>query len=90
MELAIDINHVTKRYRQRSLFKSFKTHLALDDVSLHVPRGEVFGFLGPNGAGKTTLIKILVGILAADNGDCKILGVDSRSREAKLKLGYLP
>lgn len=86
MHPAIEIKNVTKTYRSGAL----KSTLALDDVSLSVPKGEVFGFLGPNGAGKTSLIKILVGIMTADVGICCIMGSESSSREAKLKLGYLP
>src|SRR5437016_5853228 len=55
---AIKIENVSKRYRSPGLGKH--SRLALDGVSLTVPRGEIFGFLGPNGAGKTSLIKILV------------------------------
>ena len=51
--------HVTKRYA---------SHTALDDVSLAIPRGSVYGLLGPNGAGKTTLIRIINRITAPDSG----------------------
>lgn len=50
--------------------KSYSSHLALDDVSLSVPEGEVYGLLGPNGAGKTTLIRIINHITAPDSGRC--------------------
>lgn len=80
------INNVCKRFRTGRL----KTVTALDKVTFNVASGEVFGFLGPNGAGKTTLIKILVGIIKADTGECRIMGADSHAREAKLRLGYLP
>jgi ABC-2 type transport system ATP-binding protein len=83
---AIQIEDVTKRYRTGKL----KSVLALDRVSLTVAQGEVFGFLGPNGAGKTSLIKVLVGIMGADSGTCRILGQDTRTRASKLNLGYLP
>ena len=86
-EPAIQIENVTKRYRVGS---GLKSKLALENVSLSVARGEVFGFLGPNGAGKTSLIKILVGIMNADAGICRIMGTESSTRDAKLKLGYLP
>ena len=51
--------HVTKRYA---------AHTALDDVSVSIPRGSVYGLLGPNGAGKTTLIRIINRITAPDSG----------------------
>lgn len=86
-DAVIQIENVTKRYRVGS---GLKSKLALDNVSLSVSRGEVFGFLGPNGAGKTSLIKILVGIMSADAGACRIMGSDSSTRNAKLKIGYLP
>ena len=49
---------------------------AVDNISLHVQRGEVFGFIGPNGAGKTTTIKMITGILTPDEGTVKINGID--------------
>ena len=52
-------SHIVKRYAN---------HVALDDVSIQVPRGKVFGLLGPNGAGKTTLIRIINRITAPDSG----------------------
>lgn len=58
--------------RLTDLRKSFGSITAVDGVSLHVPRGEVFGLLGPNGAGKSTTISIAVGLLAADSGTIDI------------------
>ncbi|MCF7808632.1 MAG: ABC transporter ATP-binding protein [Candidatus Marinimicrobia bacterium] len=59
--------------------KRFKTIQALDDVSLHVPVGSIFGFLGPNGAGKSTLIRVIAGLISADSGEFDIFGLSSRS-----------
>ncbi len=59
------------------LSKRFKTIQALDNVSLTVPRGSIFGFLGPNGAGKSTLIRVVAGLIASDAGHFEILGRSS-------------
>lgn len=61
------------------LSKRFKTIQALDNVSLTVPRGSIFGFLGPNGAGKSTLIRVVAGLIKSDSGTFDILGQSSRS-----------
>lgn len=49
---------------------------AVDNISFHLDRGEVFGFLGPNGAGKTTTIKLLCGMLAPSSGSCRVFDID--------------
>lgn len=59
--------------------KRFKTIQALDDVSLHVPVGSIFGFLGPNGAGKSTLIRVIAGLIKADSGEFEIFNTSSKS-----------
>jgi ABC-2 type transport system ATP-binding protein len=58
------------------LFKSFGSVTAVDDVSIQVMEGEIFGFLGPNGAGKTTTIRLLTGVLSPDSGSVRIGRVD--------------
>ncbi len=65
---------------------------AVDNISLTINDGEIFGFLGPNGAGKTTTIKMIAGILNADSGDIKINGFDIRDNaiEAKRQFGFVP
>lgn len=65
---------------------------AVNDLSLTIPEGEIFGFLGPNGAGKTTTIKMITGILNSDSGSIKINGVDIKGNgiEAKKQFGYVP
>ena len=74
------------------LSKSFGPVAAVNDVSIRVPEGGIFGFLGPNGAGKTTTIRLLTGVLAPDIGSVRIGGVDIHqdSLAAKLKMGVIP
>ena len=64
-ELAIETHGLTKRFRSQ---------VAVDRIDLAVPRGSVFGFLGPNGSGKTTTIRMLLGLVAANAGDARVLG----------------
>jgi ABC-2 type transport system ATP-binding protein len=66
--------------------------VAVEDLSLTVPAGEVFCFLGPNGAGKTTTIKILTGLMRPTSGTARVCGVDvvAHPMEAKKKIGYIP
>jgi ABC-type multidrug transport system ATPase subunit len=60
--------------RTFGLTRRFGHQTVVDDVHLSVPRGAVYGFLGPNGSGKTTTIRMLLGLLAADDGDIEVLG----------------
>lgn len=76
----LDIQHVVKRYA---------SHTALNDVSISVPRGKVFGLLGPNGAGKTTLIRIINRITAPDSGTVLFDGHPFTAEDVRL-IGYLP
>src|SRR6202158_264668 len=62
------------------LSRSFGTVKALDDLSLEVPAGIVFGFLRPNGAGKTTTIHLLLGLLEPTQGQASVLGFDTRTQ----------
>ncbi|OLB70069.1 hypothetical protein AUI06_07270 [archaeon 13_2_20CM_2_52_21] len=75
-----------------SLTKHYGTLVALDNVSLKVASGEVFGLLGPNGAGKSTLLKTLVGILRPTSGTIRIGQIDivGSPEKAKRMIGYLP
>ena len=74
----------------RGLRKSFGETLAVDDLSLTVEAGEIFGFLGPNGAGKTTSIKMLLALVTPDEGDGEVLGEPIGSRAARARVGFLP
>jgi ABC-2 type transport system ATP-binding protein len=69
--------------------KSFGKFRAVDNLSLSVPRGAMFGLLGPNGAGKTTTIRMIMNITAPDSGDIQILG-HPMDRETQNRIGYLP
>ena len=69
--------------------KSFGRFHAVDNLTLSVPRGAMFGLLGPNGAGKTTTIRMIMNITAPDSGDIRILG-HPMDRETQNRIGYLP
>ena len=82
MNTALALDHVTKR---------FGGLVALDDVTLSVPKGVVFALLGENGAGKTTAIRILLGLAEADGGSAHVLGLDSRTQDLEIRqrVGYV-
>lgn len=73
----------------KDINKLFGNHVALSDVSIHVPALSIYGLLGPNGAGKTTLIRIITQIIAADHGETFIDGRPMRFDDIR-KIGYLP
>ena len=77
------IEHLTKKYGEKK---------AVDDLSLHIEKGEIYGFIGHNGAGKTTTIKSVVGILDFDEGEIFIDGksVKKDSLECKRVIAYIP
>ncbi len=79
---SVELVHLTKR---------FGDFLAVDDVSLTVQKGEIFGFLGPNGAGKSTTIRILCGLLTPTSGTASVAGFDvSREpEEVRARIGYM-
>ena len=81
-DLAIDVRNLTKRFGARTV---------VDDVSLTVKRGEIYGFLGPNGSGKTTCIRLMCGLLTPDSGSGTCLGYDilRESAEIKKRVGYM-
>jgi ABC-2 type transport system ATP-binding protein len=79
----IQLENLTKRYG---------SFVAVDDLTLHVPRGVLYGFLGPNGAGKTTTLRMIAGILQPTDGRVRLGGDDMRERPlaAKQRLGFSP
>jgi ABC-2 type transport system ATP-binding protein len=81
-ELAIDVEGLTKRFGDR---------VVVDDFSMKVPRGAIYGFLGPNGSGKTTTIRMICGLLTPDAGRGIVLGHDiaTESDLIKREVGYM-
>ncbi len=81
-ESVIDVHGLTKRFGAKTV---------VDDVSLRVPRGAIYGFLGPNGSGKTTTIRMVCGLLRADAGSGQVLGYDviRDSAHIKARTGYM-
>lgn len=79
----IDLQNVTKYYGPLK---------AVDDLTFHVPEGEIFGFIGPNGAGKTTTIRMLATLLTPTEGTVKIAGIDPERdpRAVRRVIGYMP
>ena len=79
----IEISHLTKKYGK---------HIAVDDLSLNIESGKIYGFLGPNGAGKSTTMNMITGYLGATSGTIKIDGEDifENPEKARMKIGYLP
>jgi ABC-2 type transport system ATP-binding protein len=80
--LAIDVKGLTKRFGRK---------IAVDHIDIAVPQGQVWGFLGPNGSGKTTTIRMLCGLLNADDGQGTCLGLDIRTQSEAIKrqVGYM-
>src|SRR5438445_11202540 len=77
---AVEIHEVTK---------TFGAFTAVDNLSLEVPRGTVYGFIGPNGSGKTTTLRMIMRILHPDRGRIRVLGEES-NEAAHDRVGYLP
>jgi ABC-2 type transport system ATP-binding protein len=82
-DTAIELTGVTRHYGKAT---------AVDDLTLHIPRGHTFGLIGPNGAGKSTTIKMLLGLLRPQAGRVRILGIDVFAEPARMKarVGYVP
>ena len=78
--------------RLENLTKHYGSFVAVDDISLEVPRGVLYGFLGPNGAGKTTTLRMIAGILRPTDGRVLLGGdnVHDNPAPAKMRLGFIP
>lgn len=79
----LEIQNLTKRYGK---------FLALDNLNLHIDKGEIFGFVGPNGAGKTTTMRIVCGLLKSTSGSVFVDGINAitNPEDIKRKVGYVP
>ena len=88
-QYAVEIDGLTKKYAPRG---KMPAKLALDNVSLAIPRGSFFGLLGPNGAGKSTMINILAGLVNKSSGHARVWGYDSEAqqRQARAAIGVVP
>ena len=92
MQTTHDTHHIAPLAIETiELSKSFGERMAVEDVSLDVPRGTAYGFLGHNGAGKTTLIRMLLGLTQATGGTARVLGlpVPDQRREALAHVGAI-
>lgn len=79
---ALEIDSVSKRYDE---------HVAVDNLSITIPRGVIYGILGPNGAGKTTTIRMAMNIIARDSGTISVMGKDpAQGLDVLRSIGYLP
>ncbi|MDR2955651.1 MAG: ABC transporter ATP-binding protein [Prevotella sp.] len=86
MKAAISINQLSKTY------SSEHPVIALEDISLQIERGELFGLIGPDGAGKTSLFRILTTLLLAEKGSAEVIGLDvvKDFRKIRSSIGYMP
>jgi ABC-2 type transport system ATP-binding protein len=81
MSTILELQHVQKHYA---------THKAVDDISLNIQQGQIFGLLGPNGAGKTTLLRMITGILYPDSGSILFNGQKFDPMKDVTQIGYMP
>ena len=75
----------TYSIRTTNLTRDFKTVRAVDNLTMEIPSGSVFGFLGPNGAGKTTTLRLLLGLLEPTKGQAEVLGYDTRTQAGYIR-----
>lgn len=84
---AVEISHLVKDFRTSFRRKPLR---AVDDVSIRIMPGEVYGLIGPNGSGKSTIMKALLGLVAPTSGRCSIFGKDSLQVDSRNEVGFLP
>ena len=74
----------------KNIHKKFKDKVALNDLSLEVKSGEIYGLLGANGAGKSTTLNLILGFLKPDTGSINMVNIEDGSSISKDRLGYIP
>lgn len=84
------IHGMTAVVQAEGLTKYYGTRRGLEDLTLDIQPGEVFGYLGPNGAGKTTTIRLLLDVIRPTRGTVRVLGLGSREHAVRGRIGYLP
>jgi len=84
----VELKNLSVQYRAQNSGQGKK--LAVNDLTLSIEAGEVFGFLGPNGAGKTTTMNVLLGFVNPTGGEASLFGVNVRDPVARQRIGYLP
>lgn len=84
---AVEITKLVKAYPSAFKRKMFR---AVDEVSLSIEEGEVYGLIGPNGSGKSTTMKALLGLVRPTAGQCKVFGHDSMKVDSRQEIGFLP
>ena len=84
---AVTVNHLTKEFDVP--FRKEKV-VAVNDLSITVEAGEVYGLIGPNGSGKSTTMKVILGLISATRGQTAIFGRDSRNVDSRRSVGFLP
>jgi ABC-2 type transport system ATP-binding protein len=84
------IHHITYSLRAKNLSKSFNGFRAVEDLSVEIRSGEIFGLLGPNGAGKTTSIRMITGLLKPDSGKVEFFTRSGNTQSSRLNVGLCP
>ena len=84
---AVEVDHLTKVF---SLGRKKQYVVAVEDLTLSIGKGEVYGLIGPNGSGKSTTMKVVLGLMAPSRGETRIFGVDSREVKSRNDIGFLP
>src|SRR5688572_10904274 len=91
MNTPINSNHSGDVVQAQGLTKTFGEEVAIDSVTMNVPRGTIFGFIGPSGCGKTTTVRLMTGVLKPTSGEVTVLGKNPYefSKSDREKIGYL-